>query len=262
MDAKRWGVVAAIGLICLFFWYVVQPEPIPEPPSISDTPLPTVRPPGEKDPLDPSTWAPSTPAAPSGSSKEVVEEMQAIAQEAMEYRKEQEKDAAAWLKDFLAGSDIATETKETYRMRALANAQTGIKALEEKDYQTVMQEFGKALEDPNSSPTTQYYCLDYMRDAAIKLQDEEAYVRLSLAQAELLKNGDFSHMGFDKADGEATVVWAKDMAMQLRAIKDQAAFDQYVDQTMKEWKIPPERRGDVETDVREKIHDLRKRIFG
>ncbi len=274
MESKRWiWVVILVLFLCLLFLLLGRLPPWLERSTSTDSGPATspvvVGPPPSPDQYAPSPdfWGSpqstlSVASAPRASSKVVSEEMLAIAQEARDFREEGKKESDEWFAGFLENPEIATDTKETYRMRALANMPAAVLAFESKDYQAALRELKKALEDPAASPTTKYYCYDYMREAAARLQDEDAYIEYSMAQAMLLKDNDFSHMGFDETDAETSIEWVRDAALQLKAIKDQTVFNSYVDEVMRKWQVPADKRPLVEADVKEQINALRKRIFG
>ncbi|MFZ2957526.1 MAG: hypothetical protein WA705_11595 [Candidatus Ozemobacteraceae bacterium] len=186
-------------------------------------------------------------------------EIEAIAAGIMAHRQKVREESLAWAEKFIMNDNLASNTREVYRLRLIPNLRSGHKLLESKDFAGALREYDKALVDPHASPVAKFLIYDYMKHAAIQLKDVDRYLEACRAQASLIKEADLTVLSIKKTPD--AIVAIEERAEYLKAARNASSFNDLVNQKMHQAKASSEEdRNKVIAMTRKRIDEL-ARIF-
>jgi hypothetical protein len=209
-------------------------------------------------PAGESSTIPKTPASPA-----VKARYEAMQNRLDSIRKDVREQSRKWGLNRINDQTLTAQTREVYRLRLIEPLHHGHRALENGNPREALQEYVKALKDPNASAVSRHITYDYMKEAAARLQDIELYVQIMRAQVAAIETEDLSVLSIPKTKDAR--IFVDDFEEHVLTLKDPVKFKSLVDKKMAGCRLTGEDREEmyrtVERETRERIESYRE-MFG
>ena len=198
-------------------------------------------------------------------SKQAETDFYEMVNEILQNREEVMDESRKWAFSRVNDESLTAQTRERYRLHLIPGLRNGHDLLAQGSYLEAMEEYTKALHDPNASPVSRYLTIDYMKHAASRLNDMDAYFRIWRIQALIVEESDLSLLGIDRQ--ENTVEWVEEMIQYMQAANDPALFQQIVNRKFEQSREldldedPAVVRAKIEEDTKDTIKQLTRGFY-
>ncbi|MBF0499612.1 MAG: tetratricopeptide repeat protein [Candidatus Riflebacteria bacterium] len=161
---------------------------------------------------------PAPPAATSGGgvSPELVREITEAREAAATHQKKMVEQGKIWLDKYLKDDSVSSYTKEVYRLRNNPFIQAGNLYYKQGDISKAKEEFQKALDDPNSTPSIKYSSYMFLMGIAKTQKNSEEYFMFAKAMGKLIAENDFTCFDQPKSKAFLTEITEKEIYFKAR----------------------------------------------